>query len=209
MSADSNASVSVLNSRVPIHHYILTESAYADAFDSIPVRALSKTDFADVRTLAIPHKTNQEILRSERERLEEYVRDGGTLVAFGDVFRQWLPGGTWHPVEFDYTWWARGETLELEVLEPDHPLFHGVSSDAYTWHYHGRFDPPPDATPLLAAPEGVIMYERQLGMGELLVTTIDPIHHLGDGEITNPIDTTGALDRILEWASRCGSSTEG
>ncbi|MFB6302584.1 MAG: hypothetical protein ABEH78_06965 [Haloferacaceae archaeon] len=208
MSADADGSATVLNSGVPIHHYVLKESAYADSFDSLSVRFLSETNLADVRILVIPYKTNQEILRSEQQRLEEYVRAGGTLIAFGDAFRQWLPGGNWRPVEFDYTWWARGETLELEVLEPEHPLFEGVSSDVYTWHYHGRFDPPTDATPLLAAPEGVVMYEQHLGAGRLLATTIDPVHHLGDGQITNPIDTTSALDRILEWAAECESSTD-
>lgn len=208
MIADANGSVSVLNSGVPIHDYILTESTYADSFDSISVQSLSETDFADIETLIIPYKTNQEVLHSEQERLEEYLRAGGTVLAFGDVFRQWLPGGTWYPVEFDYTWWARGESLELEILEPEHSLFDDGSSDAYTWHYHGRFDPPADATPLLAAPEGVIMYEQQLDAGKVLATTIDPLHHLGDGEITNPIDTTSALDRILNWAAECGGSAE-
>ena len=200
MSGDANESIAVLDSGVPIHDYVLTESAYADSFDSIPVRSLPETDFTDVATLVVPYKTNQEVLRSERDQIEEYISTGGTVLAFGDVFRQWLPGGTWYPVEFDYTWWARGEKLEVEILEPPHPLFADVSSDAYTWHYHGRFDPPTDATPLLAAPEGVIMYEQRLGTGKLLATTIDPLHHLGDGEITNPIDTTSALDRVLAWA---------
>lgn len=208
MSDVANSSVTVLNSGVPIHHYVLTESVYADTFDSIPVQTLPETDFTDIQTLVVPYKTNQEMLHSERHRLEEYIRAGGTLVAFGDAFRQWLPGGSWQPVEFDYTWWARGETLELEVLEQDHSLFEGVSSDAYTWHYHGRFDAPGDATPLLAAPEGVIMYEQRLGAGKLLATTIDPLHHLGDGQVTNPIDTATALDRILEWAAECGGPTD-
>lgn len=200
MMTDADESVSVLNSGVPIHHYVLTESRYADSFNSISVRVLSETDLTDVDTLIVPYKTNQGVLHSEQQRLEKYIRAGGTILAFGDVFCQWLPGGTWHPVEFDYTWWARGDPLELEILEPEHRLFEDVSSDAYTWHYHGRFDPPVNATSLLAAPEGVVMYEQRLGEGKLLAMTIDPLHHLGDGEITNPIDTTSALEHILDWA---------
>ncbi|MFC4245949.1 hypothetical protein ACFOZ7_02860 [Natribaculum luteum] len=206
MTSGANGSISMVNSEVPIHQYILTESPYADTFDSISVQSLPQTAFTDVETLVIPYKTNQEILHSERRRLAEYVETGGTILAFGDAFRQWLPGGTWHPVEFDYTWWRRGESLELEIIEPAHPLFANVSRDAYLWHYHGRFDPPADATPLLAAPEGVIMYEQSLGTGKLLATTLDPLHHLGEGAITNPIDTTSALECILDWAGSRGST---
>lgn len=202
--AAGDGDIGVVYSGVPIQRYVLAESEYADAFDTVSIRDLaSRTNDAldGVDTLTVPYKTNQEVLRARRDRLREYVEDGGTLVAFGDAFRQWLPGAEWLPVEFDFTWWARGETLELSVLAPEHPLFEGVSSGVYTWHYHGRFDPPEDATPLLAAPEGIIMYERELGDGRILATTIDPLHHLGDGRITNPIDTTAALDQILDWAT--------
>lgn len=196
--------VGLFYSGVPIQRHVLTESEYAETFESVHVRDLGNASLSGYDALVVPWKTNQEVLHEHRERLAAYAERGGTLVAFGDAFRQWLPGGTWHPVEFDYTWWARGETLDLEVLEPGHPLFDGAAREDYMWHYHGRFEPPADATPLLAAPEGVVMYERALGDGRVLATTLDPVHHLGDGRITNPIDTTGALDRILAWATDDG-----
>lgn len=196
-----DGAVTVLDAGLPIHEYVVTDSAYADVFDPLPLRGLPDRGLDDVSTLVVPFKANQEVLHAERRRLDSFVRRGGTLLAFGDVYRQWLPGGRWHPVDFDFTWWARDETLELTALAPDHPLLSGVPTDAYTWHYHGRFEPPDDATPLLAAPEGVIMYERTHGDGTILATTIDPLHHLGDGRFTNPIDTTSVVDRLVAWVT--------
>jgi hypothetical protein len=158
------------------------------SFAVLPAPELEGADLARFRALWVPRESNQAVLVRCRDKIEAYLRSGGTLVTFEEVNQPWLRGLSW-----------RQRSVDVAGLRlSDHPLMAELRDDQVRWHAHGSFDMPAGATPLITdASGGAVLYldERSYAPGRLMAGTLDPDCHTGYGsDIPRPL-----LRAILRW----------
>lgn len=175
--------IAALDSGTYYHHRTLYEPRYRDAFDEIVyARRLGKADLSGLDVLVISCRTDPSLLVPHRDKLAQFLDDGGTLVAMGSTGpHQWLDHVDWTDTPTNFWWWKEGGSLGLRCVAPDHPLFDHITLDDATWHHHGHFAPPAGARSLIdVGEEGSILYEDTVTTnGRLIVTALDPMYHHG------------------------------
>lgn len=163
-----------------------------DAFAVVPSTELAALDLADYPALWVPRESDQVALEAEAARVEAYVRAGGTLVAFEEATRPWLPGAGWERAPVD------AATLPRMA----HPLADALPALERPWHAHGLLHVPDDAVRLVAAPDGrAALATWRHGAGRVLASTIDADAHAGYG---SPLPER-FLAAVVEWA-RAGAA---
>lgn len=143
-------------------------------------------------------------LRRHAGLLLDFAARGGTLVVLGEVqVHTWLPGARWEPLPTNFWWWLEpGADSGVRARHTGHSLFRHLDPRDAVWHYHGLFEPPDGALPLLVVEEGgrergVILYEDRVSTpGRLLVSSLDPFYHHGSGFIPQ---ATRFLLALLRW----------
>ena len=183
--------------------------------DIIHACQLPEMDISALDVIVVPRESNQEKLLEAKEKLIEFLNDGKTLIAFGEVTRPWLPCCIWKDTypEFAYKadgtkecLWDKGQlvTRPYRILESGHPLFQNLTIEDLQWHFHGMFQAPPTAEVLLRYGEdGDIIYlDTKRFKGKILATTLDPEVHAGYGVVKK---TQKFLDNVFKWAVREGA----
>jgi hypothetical protein len=136
----------------------------------------------------VPRESNQAMVARFRDKIEAYLRAGGTLVTFDELNQPWLGAVRWRQQPVDVA------NLRLS----DHSLLAGLGVDEVRWHAHGSFAMPAGAIPLVTdASGGAVLYvdERSYAPGRLMAGTLDPDCHTGYGsDIPRPL-----LRAILRW----------
>ncbi|UOM35068.1 hypothetical protein [Acuticoccus sp. I52.16.1] len=192
--------IAALDAGTYYHHRTLYEDRYRTAFDEIIYAPrLDEADLSALDVLIVSCRTDPAVLVPQRRTIADFLAAGGTVVAMGSTGpHQWLPGVVWHDTETNFWWWKEGGSLGLAIAAPDHPLFRAISLDDATWHYHGYFEPPAGAVPLISAEgRGPILYEdRVTTAGAMIVTSLDPMYHHGSHFMPA---TTRFLDGFLPF----------
>lgn len=184
------------------HHESLRGSSFAPWIDgTIWIRDLPRADLSGVGALIVTDYTSPAQLLAARAKLLDYLLSGGFLLAMGQTRPDlWLEGVRWTARETNWWWWLeRGATLGLSTQAPEHALWKHITLKDCEWHYHGFFDLPPHAVPLLMLPDGgALLYEDRVSFapGRLLATTLDPFYHHG----SHFMPATGRfLSGFLPW----------
>lgn len=161
--------------------------ARAAQLATVPAAELGALDLADHPGLWVPRESDQTALEAAASRIEAFVRAGGTLVAFEEVTRPWLPGARWQK--------AKVEIAGLERAA--HPLARAVPELRRPWHAHGLLEVPRESTVLLRDPASGLaaLAIWSLGAGRVLAGTLDPDAHAGYG---SPLGDD-LLAAIMEW----------
>lgn len=184
------------------HHEALRGPAFAKWIDrTIWIRDLSLADLSDVGALIVTDYSSPEQLLRARTKLLDYLRDGGFVLAMGETHPDlWLDGVRWTARETNWWWWLeRGATLGLATQAPGHALWRYLTLRDCEWHYHGFFDPPSGALPLIVLPDGgALLYEDRVSFapGRVLATTLDPFYHHGSHFMPT---TSRFLSGFLPW----------
>lgn len=162
----------------------------AATFAAVPAVELAALELADCRALWVPRESDQVALEAAASRIEVYVRAGGTLLAFEEATRPWLPGASWTTAKVDIT------TLERATT---HPIARAVPELSRPWHAHGLLRVPPDATVLLRDPASGLaaLATWSFGSGRVLAGTLDPDAHAGYGSRLGD----DLLAAIIEWVA--------
>lgn len=198
------ARIAALDGGTYYHDESLRGPRYARFFDRlIYLPELKNASLDGIDALIVTCRSNPDLLRPAADRLTDYLRGGGTLVAMGECeAHTWLPL-EWTPTPTNFWWWLEpGADPGLRVASPDHSLFQAMSLADATWHYHGHYRTPPGAASLIDCAEGgsILLDDRtNHGPGRLIATTLDPFYH--HGSFFMPA-ATRFLDRFLPWLHR-------
>lgn len=161
--------------------YLLSGANFQRVFAEARVRTFAPVPAAELAALAlrdhpalwVPRESDQVALEAAATKIEAYVRGGGTLIAFEEASRPWLPGARWTRA-----------TVEIAALErAAHPLARAAPTLERPWHAHGLLEVPPNATVLLRDPTSGLaaLATWALGAGRVLAGTLDPDAHAGYG----------------------------
>jgi len=149
----------------------------------------------------IPWESNTRALRELLPRLEAAVAGGVSLV-IEDLRNDWLPGYAWQQRPVDSSWWREGRSLDMQVTRQASRLFPWLSDQAYAWHYHGVFDCPESAIPLVTTSDGkaILAYCRHTSgaTGGTFASTLDATFEYGAGKIPQ---TAAYIEGILRFLS--------
>jgi len=176
--------IAALDGGASYHFFALTDPVVAPALDAtIDLRGLAAGDLDGFDTVVVPCRSNPALLAEKAEARRAVLARGGMLVVLGETEPdRWLPSIALEPVPTDFWWWREeGTDLGVEIAAPDHPLARHLDRAAATWHVHGLLTPPPGATSVIEwAERGSLLYDHPgYGGGRLVVTTLDPLYHLG------------------------------
>jgi hypothetical protein len=164
-------------------HRVFSEPKYRRHFtEIIYLLDLPTVDLTDFHGLLVPDRLHQGRLLAASPHIGGFVARGGTVIAFGEQPRPWLPGVRWEHRPTNFWWWLELNARSgLVLAKPEHGLFRRLTLADATWHQHGVFWPPEGADTLIATEDGaaVLYIDRVSTPGTMLVTSLDPIGHVG------------------------------
>ena len=176
--------------------------------DMLYVRELDRHDLSQYAAIVVPDAMDSPSVAAHAKALNDYVRDGGFLIAFGGKsVGDWVDVVKldWRPVHTkDWLWWTKpGQRLEIHQPEPRHPICDVLSLRDMSWHWAGVFGFDPRATSALNLDDDsaslFLDFKDLPGGGRLIVTTLDP--HVHNGERFMPA-TRRFLDGFYPWLNR-------
>ncbi|MFE0504762.1 hypothetical protein ACWF7H_09295 [Peribacillus butanolivorans] len=179
--------VAILDNGYSFHHRFFQMEEFAYMYDDVlQIRQLHTYDLSQYDTLIVNDRMSLLLLKRYQSYFIKFLQEGKRLVVFGEVLDNWLPGVYWENSEVNFSWWVKEHgDLPLKANNIDHPLYQYVCLSDMKWHYHGTFKVPEGAKSLVDTPDGrSIIYIDDLSYnGELVITTLDPIFHIGLGFI--------------------------
>jgi hypothetical protein len=176
-----------LYSGVYFQQAFYNDAEFGPRFAVLPVWELAATELLNYAALWIPRESNQNELMRNKEKILDYLNNGGIIVCFEQVNQPWLPLGSWtlHP--------ANLQTVRVA----DHPIVSHLTPAQVGWHSHGVYNGYRHADILVDDGQGGVMLflDEQSFPGKLLAGTMDPDCHVGFGtDVTRPL-----LRAILSW----------
>ena len=175
------------------------DAKYAHFFDKrIYHKDAQNIDFSEFDYIVIASRANPRFLLPCKEKFLEFLKNGGSIVSFGEVTQGYLPNIAWKEYGVNFWWWlSQGADMSFEVGEYGKGLFSKMELFDAKWHYHGAFYPPKDSQMILANElNEAIIYKDTSFKGGLYVTSLDPDFHLGQGFMPK---TEGFFDTFMGW----------
>ena len=173
---------------------------YTEIFDVI----CAPEELADILRpddiLWVPCRTPAQRMIAQKDVIARHLTAGGTVVALGESRSDlWLPHVDFTGTPTNWWWWLDpAADLGVRVTEAaaSHPLMAGIGDNEATWHLHGWFTPPDDATVLARDGEDrAILYEDKVTTsGTMILSSLDPMFHHGSHFMPA---TTRFLDRLV------------
>lgn len=180
-------SIALIVNGTPYQNRFLKEEEFHYLYDDvIHIRTLDQYNLTAYDTVLLSCRLDVTLLKRFQSKFLSALNDGTRIIIFGEVLDNFMPSVDWEDSEVNFSWWVRENgDLPLNQQHADHPLYKHLSVPDMKWHYHGTFAPPKDAKSLLDTPEGrSIFYIDNVSFnGELIVTSLDPMFHIGLGFI--------------------------
>lgn len=179
--------IALIVNGTPYQNRFLKEEEFHYLYDKvIHIRNLGQYDLTDYDTVLLSCRVDVTMLKKHQSDFIRILDAGKRVIVFGEVLDQFMPSVDWEDSEVDFSWWVRENgDLPLNQQHAGHPLYKHLSVPDMKWHYHGTFAPPEGAQSLLDTPDGrSIFYIDDVSFnGELIVTSLDPMFHIGLGFI--------------------------
>ncbi|TKI60261.1 hypothetical protein FC752_15680 [Lysinibacillus varians] len=192
--------IGIVTNGLPFQNRFLAEEEFRYLYDDqLHIRELHRYDLANYDTLILSCRLDIPHLKRYQSQLLAFIESGKRLVIFGEILDHWFPTIDWQDSEVNFSWWVRnGGDLPMTAHNKTHPLFKYITLRDLKWHYHGSFLPPEGAQSLLDIPDGrSLFYIDDVSFnGELVVTTLDPMFHIGLGFIDQ---SKPFLHGIAKW----------
>jgi len=179
--------IAILTNGMTFHNRFFAMEQYKDFYDDvIHIADLHKTDLTPYSTLIVTDRCSIPHLKRNQAKMIAFINSGKRLFIFGEVLDNWFPTIDWKDSEVNFSWWVKPEG-DLPLVEQNkyHDLYEYVTLKDMKWHYHGTFQPPKGAFSLVDNDEGrsIFYIDNASFKGELIVTSLDPIFHIGLGFI--------------------------
>lgn len=182
-----NNKIAILTNGMTFHNRFFAMPEYRDFYDDvIHIEDLHKTDLSGYDTLIVTDRLSIPHLKRNQAKLIVFINSGRRLFIFGEVLDNWFPTIDWQDSVVNFSWWVKPQgDLPLVERNEYHDLYEYVTLKDMKWHYHGTFQPPAGAFSLVDNDEGrsIFYVDNTSFKGELVVTTLDPIFHIGLGFI--------------------------
>jgi hypothetical protein len=179
--------IAILTNGMTFHNRFFAMSEYRDLYDDvIHIEDLHQTDLSQYDTLIVTDRLSIPHLKRNQAKMIQFINEGKRLFIFGEVLDNWFPTIDWKDSVVNFSWWVKPQgDLPLVERNAYHDLYEYVTLKDMKWHYHGTFEPPQGAFSLVDNDEGrSIFYVDNVSFkGELVVTSLDPIFHIGLGFI--------------------------
>jgi hypothetical protein len=174
--------------------------------DLIYIHDLPKVDLSSYAAVVMPDAMDSEAPRAHAQQLNAYLQGGGFLIVCLQGHADWLDiaGLTWTPGNCrDWLWWTKGETLEVSLTAPHHPITESLPLSHMSWHWGGAYNVPEGARSIVEIDEGggslFLDFPALPGGGRLMLATLDPHSH--NGQRFMPA-TTRFLQSFYPWLNR-------
>ncbi len=124
---------------------LFTSGPFSAVVDVIALYELENTPLADYRALLFPAHVDQHYLLSQRDRLDEYLDNGGRAVCNGHIVQPFSR----HLKPYEPAPYEGLDTLRIHPAAP-HPIFDGVDREHLTFRkgvagfYSRGGNPPPE-----------------------------------------------------------------
>ncbi|AKG72841.1 hypothetical protein [Salinicoccus halodurans] len=180
-------SIALIVNGTPYQNRFLEEPDFHYLYDEvIHLREMDYYDMSKFETVLLSCRLDIKLLKRYQTRFLKVLEAGKRIIIFGEFPEHAFPSVDWEDSEVDFSWWVRPDgDLPLNQEHADHPLYRYITVPDMKWHYHGTFTPPHGAKSLLDTPEGrsIIYIDNVSFNGELIVTSLDPMFHIGLGFI--------------------------
>ncbi|MGM9924381.1 MAG: hypothetical protein ACI35R_09055 [Bacillus sp. (in: firmicutes)] len=179
--------IAILTNGYSFQHRFFQMEEFQYMYDDVlHIRNLHMYDLSKYDTLIVNDRMSLKFLRRYQSCFLKFLQAGKRLVVFGEVIDNWLPGVEWENSEVNFSWWVKENgDLPLLARNTNHPLYEYIGLPDMKWHYHGTFKVPEGATSLVDTPDGrsIFYIDEVTYPGELIITTLDPMFHIGLGFI--------------------------
>lgn len=180
-------SIAIITNNLPFQKRFFEIEEFAYLYDEvISIHTLHNVNLLNFDTVIISERVDIQILKKYQSHFIQYIESGKRLIIFGEVLDYWFPTIDWQFSEVNFSWWVKENgDLPLQQENSTFPLFNYVTVKDMKWHYHGTFNPPAGAQSLLDTPDGrsIFYVDKKSFNGELIVTSLDPMFHIGLGFI--------------------------
>jgi len=140
--------IGAVYSGISYQQKILDSKEYQKRINKLPVCDLPKMDLSTYNVLIFPRGTDQEVVYSVKDKIEELLNLGNMVISFGEVTKEWLPSCRWDGV--------KPEDDGPLLIKKEHPIFKNLKPEDLHWHKgatgwccHGHFIAPPGAEVLV------------------------------------------------------------
>ena len=192
--------IAILTNGMSFHTRFFAMDEYKDLYDEIiHIKDLHEADLSSFDTLIVTERLSISMLKRNQGKLLSFIESGKRLFIFGEVLENWFPTIKWQDSEVNFSWWVKPQgNLPLFERNNMHALYEHVTLKDMKWHYHGTFQPPEGAFSLVDNDEGRSIFYIDNGSfkGELIVTSLDPIFHIGLGFIDQ---AKPFLNGLIQW----------
>lgn len=180
-------SIALIVNGTPYQNRFLEEEEFHYVYDDVlHIRDLHSHDLTQYDTVLLSCRLDITLLKRYQSKLLNVLHAGKRIVIFGEVLDHFMPTVDWEDSEVNFSWWVRPNgDLPLNQQHANHPLYHFLTVPDMKWHYHGTFMPPEGAMSLLDTPDGrsIFYVDESSFNGQLVVTSLDPMFHIGLGFI--------------------------
>lgn len=186
---------------------------YAEFFDK-RVYAADMEDFCfeDYDYVVLASNLNGRFLIPYKEKMLNYLQNGGHIVSLGDSMKEYLPNIRWQSYPTNFWWWRMegadmplyavesldgGQTFVKQRERTKEGLFSKIDVKVAKWHCHGAFYPPVQSESILVNElDEAIIYKDKSYKGNLYVMSLDPDYHFGQGFMPT---TEPFFDALMGW----------
>ncbi|GAC1481939.1 MAG: hypothetical protein PVSMB9_07450 [Candidatus Dormibacteria bacterium] len=165
--------------------------------EPILLEELVSTDLEQYDAVIVPRSCDGDVLLARRHQFARFLDRGGILVAFGELWTDWLPGARWEP--------EAPQDTQPPAMVARHQLLEELSPDDLWWHRepggwccHGHVRPPAGAEVLVATADGGSWWyvDRTTTRGVIVsASNLDLDTHAHHG---NAVART-LLERLMLW----------
>jgi len=192
--------IAILTNGCSFHKRFFEMEEYKGFYDDvIHIQDLENISLSKYDTLIVTERLSIPYLKRNQGKFIRFINEGKRLLIFGEVLDHWFPTIDWKDSEVNFSWWVKPQG-DLPLIERNniHELYEYVTLKDMKWHYHGTFQPPAGAFSLVDNDEGrsIFYIDNVSFKGELIVTSLDPIFHIGLGFIDQ---TKPFMHGLTKW----------
>lgn len=176
------------------------DGKFKSMFDSkIYLPKLHQANLSEFDCVVIASRLNLEFLMQNAQKLEDYLKNGGNIVSFGEVLAPYLPHIRFSESEVNFWWWIHeGADLPLYAANPNDFIWDFLSVKECKWHYHGIYEVDEGCEKILVDEVGrsILYKDSQHFKGTMYITSLDPDFHIGQGFMPTTIPF---LEKFMQW----------
>lgn len=192
--------IAILTNGCSFHNRFFAMEEYKGLYDDvIHILDVPTTNLLQYDTVIVTERISIPHLQLNQGKFLQLLNEGKRLFIFGEVLDNWMPTVAWQNSVVNFSWWVKPKG-DLPLVERNnlHDLYEYVTLTDMKWHYHGTFMPPEGAVSLVDNDEGrsIFYIDNVSFKGELVVTSLDPIFHIGLGFINQ---TEPFLNGLTKW----------